>query len=138
MKQYTNYRVKEIEEYNDDGKEFHLRGNQTSKEDIADTGAVKLSFEAFKSWEKDNGQQLKPIGLQKFSYDQIFWLTHAQTFCAFERVSLTKSNIENKNYSPHKFRINGPLGNSAHFANSFNCNASSKMVNSDDKKCILW
>lgn len=139
MNQYTNYRVPEVEEYNEDGKEFHLRGNQTNKEDIADAGAVKLSYEAFKSWEKDNKDLLeKPIGLQNFTYDQIFWLTHAQTFCAFERASLTKSNIENTNYSPHKFRIIGPLSNSAHFAKSFNCDSSSKMVKPEEKKCILW
>lgn len=135
--QYSSYRVKEVEDAYG-GEQFHLNGAQTEKEDIADIGAVKIAFEAYKAWERENKHQNLPIGLQDYTFDQIFWISHAQTFCEFERPSRTKTRVENENYSPGRFRINGPISNSKYFAESFNCPETAKMVKHDDTKCLLW
>lgn len=86
INQYSSYRVKEVEEYFADENigVFHLNGNYTQKEDIADCGGVKLALKAFKTFEsKFPESQITPIGLQQYNPEQIFWLSFAQTFCRF-------------------------------------------------------
>lgn len=134
---YSNYRVTEVEiEVPDVKIPFLLRGNETIKEDTADMGAVKISYEAYKLWSTRNKQK-RPVGLQDFSLDQIFFIAHAQTFCAFERAIRTKTKVETSNYSIEKFRIVGPLSNSNDFARSFNCSPG-VMSKRDDAKCLIW
>lgn len=135
--QYSKFHVQEIEEEYQNGSVF-LRSNETIREDFADMGAVKLSYEAFKLWERDNPNQKLPIGLNDFSFDQIFWISHAQTFCSFERASTTKYHLEQGKYSSYRYRLLGPLGNSVEFAKSFKCDEKSNMVRKDDEKCLLW
>lgn len=84
--QYSSYRVKEIEEYYADENigEFHLNGNYTQKEDIADCGGIKLALYAFRKFEdKFPEAKITPIGLQDYDKDKLFWLSFAQTFCRF-------------------------------------------------------
>lgn len=136
MDQYSSYRVKEVEEYL--GKPFHLNGTATIREDFADTGAVKLSYDAFKIWLKKHPEQKIPIGLNDLTFDKIFWIAHGQTFCAYERATTTEYKVKDGKYSIDRFRVNGPLSNSKEFQSSFNCKDGSKMVRADDKKCLLW
>jgi neprilysin len=85
INQYSQYRVEDIEEYFDDVEEFHLNGNLTQKEDIADCGGVKLALRAFKKFEKREPELNKlPIGLQNFNNEKLFWLSFAQFFCRFD------------------------------------------------------
>lgn len=91
INQYSSYRVTEVEEYYADEEyrfnldpngEFHLDGNFTQKEDIADCGGVKLALNAYLAFEdKFPEAKVTPIGLQEFDKDKLFWLSFAQTFC---------------------------------------------------------
>lgn len=86
INQYSSYRVTEVEEYFADEKigKFHLDGNFTQKEDIADCGGVKLSLHAFKKFADEFPEsKVIPIGLQDFDQNKIFFLSYAQTFCRF-------------------------------------------------------
>lgn len=86
INQYSNYRVKEIEEYFG-LDEFHLNGNFTQKEDIADCGGVKLALRAYKNFERKEPEQSRiPIGLQDFTSEKLFWLSFAQFFCRSELI----------------------------------------------------
>ena len=80
--QYNNYHVAEVER--DYGlTDFTIDGTLTLKENIADCGGVKLSYNTFKKWEMKE-KPLTPIALEDFSNDQIFWISFAQTFCSIE------------------------------------------------------
>lgn len=136
MDQYSSYNVPEVEEYL--GKPFHLNGTATIREDFADMGAVKLSYDAFKTWLSRHPEQKIPIGLNDFTFEQIFWISHGQTFCAYERATTTESRVREGKYSVERYRVLGPLSNSKEFQKSFNCRDDSKMVRADDKKCLLW
>lgn len=135
--QYSSYRVKEVEE-EFDIPIFNLNGNSTLKEDFADTGAVRVAYEAYKTYEANNKLSPLPIGLNHYTPDQLFWIACAQTFCAFERPSKTRTKVQTLNYSPERFRIIGPFSNSNYFATVFNCSKTSTMVKPDNKKCLLW
>lgn len=79
--QYSNYRVREVEQY-ENIAEFHLNGNFTQKEDVADCGGVKLALNAYRKFaEQFPEAKVTPIGLQQYDPDQLFWLSFAQTFC---------------------------------------------------------
>lgn len=133
--QYSSYRVPEIESYFNIA-EFHLNGNFSQKEDIADNGGVKLSYRAYRNWLKDNDIKQSSIGLHKFTTDKLFFIVYAQTFCSSERPTQSKNKVESGKYSLERFRVNGPLSNLPEFERAFNCSASSKMVR--NIKCNLW
>lgn len=101
VNQYSSYRVKEVEEYYSDENigEFHLNGNFTQKEDIADCGGVKLSLNAFRKFENKYPEaKVTPIGLQAYDKDKLFWISFAQTFCRFEiRILGTIQSEDKKN-----------------------------------------
>lgn len=84
INQYNNYHVAEVEQAF--GINFTINGNFTIKENIADCGGVKLAYKAYKKWSKENGSQQLPLGLNKLTNDQIFWVSFAQTFCSVERA----------------------------------------------------
>lgn len=131
--------MKEVEEEYKNVGEFHLNGNATLKEDFADTGAVKLAFEAYRAWMlNDPTPEPLPIGLSAFTHEKLFWISHAQTFCSSERPAKSRNRVETGRYSLERFRVNGPLSNSDYFAATFNCSESTKMVKQDANKCLLW
>jgi len=87
--QYTNYRVKEIEEFEleqfGNDAPFHLNGNFTQKEDIADCGGIKLALNAYKRYEKKfPNAKIRPIGLDDYDKQQLFWISFAQTYCRLD------------------------------------------------------
>lgn len=97
--QYSSYHVEEVEEllWNTEGinKTFNLRGNMTKKEDIADNGGVKLSFNAYHKFvDEFPALNLIPIGLQNFTQNELFFISYAQTFC---RLKIFTSNKKEKN-----------------------------------------
>lgn len=139
VNQYSNYRVKEVEEYYaDEGiREFHLNGNFTQKEDIADCGGVKLSLNAFRKFEEKFPEAgITPVGLQEYNKDKLFWLSFAQTFCSIERPPRMKGKVESDNHSLDRFRVIGALSNMKEFAEAFNCPEGSRM--NPKQKCAVW
>lgn len=80
--QYNNYHV-EVVERDFELTNFTINGTLTLKENIADCGGVKLAYNAFKKW-SEIGEQLKPVGMENYSNEQIFWISFAQTYCSIE------------------------------------------------------
>ena len=80
--QYNKYRIVREDLYVTIN--FSTDGTATLKENIADCGGVKLAYNAYTKWSQ-NTKQIKAIGLDHFSNEQIFWLSFAQTFCSVER-----------------------------------------------------
>jgi Peptidase family M13 len=79
--QYSQYRVAEVEKYVTEGKPFFLRGDRTKKEDVADCGGIRLSYKAYKKYQKQYPDEADaiPVGLGRYTGDQLFWLSFAQT-----------------------------------------------------------
>lgn len=82
--QYNKYTIDREDQYVQ--IDYKTDGNITLKENVADCGGVKLAYNAYKKWSK-NANQIKPIGLDRFTNEQIFWLSFAQTYCSVERPS---------------------------------------------------
>lgn len=134
--QYSKFRVPEIEEFFKIN-EFHLNGNLTQKEDIADCGGVKLALRAFRNFSsKVRHSRDSPVGFENFSQEQLFYLSFAQTFCSVERPAKMKNNVETDVHSLNRFRVLGPLSNMLEFATAWHCPAGSLM--NPLKKCAVW
>lgn len=112
-----------------------LNGLQTLGENIADNGAIKQAFEAYKEWVKRNGEEPQ-LPAVNFTNEQLFFISAAQVDCgaALEPVALKK--IEQATHTLEHWRVIGEMSNSKEFAKAFNCPLGSKM--NPQKKCSIW
>ncbi|KAF9291208.1 hypothetical protein BGZ68_004728 [Mortierella alpina] len=134
--QYSNFTVKDPE-----GRENHVNGKLTLGENLADNGGLKKSFEAwharFKSDPKGNKYKnhLLP-GLDKYSREQLFYMAFARVWCSQRRPASAIEALRTDVHAPAKWRVNGAVQNSPHFAEVFGCKERSPM--NPDTKCDLW
>ncbi|CAO1337140.1 unnamed protein product [Diamesa serratosioi] len=131
--QYNKYRINRVDNYV--RINFTTNGKATLKENIADCGGVKLSYNTYKNWSL-NTQQKKAIGLDGFSNEQIFWISFAQTFCSVERTTVLNNKDLKSIYALNRFRVIGPTSNMKEFANDFNCPDGSPM--NPAKRCAVF
>lgn len=114
---------------------FQLNGIHTQGENIADNGATKQSYRAYKRWVNKNRPELKLPGLP-YTPEQLFWIASAQIWCAYDRTEFLKVKIRTDSHALEHFRVIGAFGNNADFARDFICPAGSPM--NPKKKCEVW
>jgi predicted metalloendopeptidase len=77
-----------IEQYSgfqDPQTSLHLNGERTVIENFADNAGIGMAYRAYRKWnEKFNGKRQNLIGLD-FTWDQLFWISMAQTWCGVYR-----------------------------------------------------
>lgn len=112
-----------------------MNGVHTQGENIADNGATKQSYRAYKRWEKLHGKETKLPGLP-YSTEQMFWISAAQIWCAYDRPEFMKVKIRTDSHALEQFRVIGSLGNNDDFARDFNCPVGSPM--NPTNKCEVW
>lgn len=112
-----------------------LNGIHTQGENIADNGATKQAYSAYKRWVKKNGPELKLPGLS-YTPEQLFWIASAQIWCAHDRTEFLKVKIRTDSHALEHFRVVGAFGNNADFAKDFQCPLGSPM--NPVKKCEVW
>jgi len=125
VNQYNNYQV--FGEYID--------GKQTLNENIADNGGVKLAYDAYQSWVKDNGKEGRLPGLD-FSVDQLFFIGFAMPWCSVYKKQAALFQLKSDPHSYPKYRVLGPLSNFKKFADAFSCKSGSRM--NPYTKCSVW
>jgi endothelin-converting enzyme len=115
VEQYSKYSITD-----DEGKPMHVNGKLTLRENIADAGGVSASFAA---WKKRNDQKQNPglPGLERFTNEQLFFMSFAGRRCSKTRPAQAVKNILTDAHSPNEWRIIGTLQNSAPFKEAFNC-----------------
>uniref|UniRef100_A0A7N8YEZ4 Neprilysin n=1 Tax=Mastacembelus armatus TaxID=205130 RepID=A0A7N8YEZ4_9TELE len=114
---------------------YHLNGNNTLGENIADNGGIRQAYKAYKNYVKKHGEEPPLPGID-LSHDQIFFLNFAQVWCGKYRPEQAVNSVKVNVHSPGKFRVLGTLQNFPEFAKAFNCNKSSYMV--PDHICRVW
>jgi endothelin-converting enzyme/putative endopeptidase len=110
--------------------DVHVNGKLTLGENLADLGGLKLSFEAWKK--ASNGAR----GNQKYTDEQQFFYGFAQSWCTADRKEFLRMLAQTNPHSPSRFRVNGPISNSASFQEAFQCKAGSPMVRAE--RCEVW
>jgi putative endopeptidase len=121
----------------------HVNGNLTLGENIADNGGVKTAYKAFQNHLHPKAASLgraRPARqsrmMSELTEDQLFFLSYGQVWCAKATDDFKRLRVKTDVHSPPRFRVLGPLQNSAEFAAAFQCKAGSPM--NPTAKCELW
>ncbi|XP_064470468.1 neprilysin-1-like isoform X2 [Ornithodoros turicata] len=115
-----------------------LNGENTQGENIADNGGLREAFRAHRVAIAKGGGVSAPAlpGLQKYTSDQLFFMSMALVWCTNYRTEELKHLMQYDPHSPGKYRVNIPMGNFDEFSKAFDCPATSRMNLRD--KCVLW
>ncbi|XP_054717472.1 neprilysin-1-like [Uloborus diversus] len=114
-------------------------GKFTLAENIADNGAIRNAFKAFKLHlalsDEYVGNRKRLPGLSA-SPEQLFFLGYASVWCGNITAEYAAWMKVLDNHSPNKLRVNVPLANFKEFARAFKCIPGTPM--NPKHKCILW
>ncbi len=112
-----------------------LNGRLTLGENLADLGGLKLAFAAYQASRAGKSPEPKVAG---FTPEQAFFLGFAQTWCTAVRPEFARVRALTDPHSPPRWRVNGPLSNSAAFRQAFSCRDGSRMIRSGADQCEVW
>ena len=115
---------------------LQINGIISQGENIADNGGVRESFRAYRNYVRERGAEPRLPGLEKYSPEQLFFLSYANMWCSKQTRESLQQQILNGPHSPAQYRVIGPLSNSADFAQQFNCPIGSEM--NRPQKCVIW
>lgn len=120
-----------------------MNGNTTKNENMADLGGIKIAYKAYKHWHEkkfqnslDDIEEPRIPGFEKYSNDQMFWISFARTFCEHQDRDSLKDAIMNDTHTINEFRIIGSFSNLPEFSDDFSCSSYSNMK--PTKKCTIW
>ncbi|KDO20797.1 hypothetical protein SPRG_13613 [Saprolegnia parasitica CBS 223.65] len=102
-------------------------GRLTLGENIADNGGLKLAYLAYAA------TQARPISKAE---TKLYFTAFAQAWCEKRSDAYAELLLGLDPHSPGKWRVNGPLMNSALFAETFQCPVGSPM--NPPHKCVVW
>ncbi|KAL5491633.1 hypothetical protein EMCRGX_G016962 [Ephydatia muelleri] len=123
-KQYSGYEV----------FGFHINGNLTLGENIADNGGLVTSYQAYTNAIQGVVQQSLP-GVP-FTPEQLFFIGFSQVWCSLFTPEYIQKLVLTNPHSPGWYRVIGTLQNSEAFSKAFNCPANTFM--NPSSKCDLW
>lgn len=108
----------------------------TQGENIADNGGLRATLRAYRTYVTSYGAEPSVTGLEKFTAEQIMFLSFANNWCGVETPEEAEDQVLTDPHSNYRFRVNGPLSNNEDFAREFKCAAGTPMNRSN--KCVLW
>jgi predicted metalloendopeptidase len=132
VNQYTKYTM-----IDPAGNPQNLNGLLTLGENLADNGIMR-SYEAYKMEVRNdrNANNQRLPGLTQYDNDQLFYLAFGQIWCNAVTPAQAIVRLRTDPHSPGKYRVNGVVANSPHFANVYKCPKNAKM--NPQNKCLLW
>jgi len=115
-------------------KGFHINGNATQGENIADLGGIVLGLEAFKKTE----QYKKGEMIEGLTPVQRYFLGYALGWLGHEREEILRNQVMTDVHSPAKYRVNGPFADVGEFYTAFNVKPGDKMYRADSLRVRIW
>nr|W4VS99.1 RecName: Full=Neprilysin-1; Flags: Precursor [Trittame loki] len=131
---------KQYSSYLEPTTNMHLNGNNTVGENIADNGAVRNAFIAYKMHllhsQNNHVMRKKTLPGLSATAEQLFFLGYSTMWCGAERKESLEWSIQYDSHTPSEFRAVVPLTNSRSFAEAFGCASGTPM--NPTHKCLLW
>nr|CAD7423024.1 unnamed protein product [Timema monikensis] len=115
---YSSYRVEEVDTY--------VNGRLTLGENIADNGGVREAFRAYKRYLNRNGHEPMLPGLEKYSHEQLFFMSFTNVWCESWSETSLRWALEDE-HAPNHIRVSGVLSNSEDFSDTWRCPVGSNM-----------
>lgn len=113
---------------------LHLDGKRVLGEALGDLAGMRLSFRALRKWMLDHPA---PV-IDGFTPEQQFFISWGQFRGASESLELQRRMAKTDPHPTAKYRVIGPLSNSAEFQEAFACKEGSSMVRSKQQRCGAW
>jgi putative endopeptidase len=115
-------------------KGYHINGEATQGENIADLGGILLGIDAFKKTDEYKKGE-KVAGLTPM---QRFFLGYATGWLYHQREELLRSRLLTDVHSPAKYRVIGPFSDVDEFYTTFNVKPGDKMYRPDSLRAKIW
>ncbi|KAK0396478.1 hypothetical protein QR680_001731 [Steinernema hermaphroditum] len=117
-----------------------VNGEQTARENIADNGGIRAAYAAMlKELRRRHLDRRHKITLDRvgnFTFEQLFFISHAFTWCGSVRPEALIDQVLNDNHTPDKYRVNIVMANFPEFFSAFQCPTTSAMrLNAT---CAIW
>ncbi|XP_011497501.1 PREDICTED: neprilysin-like [Ceratosolen solmsi marchali] len=126
INQFDNYYIADPF---DSGRRVYVDGERSAMENIADSAAIKIAFQAY--YERSRKQDISSI-----QDDENFFTSFASLLCRpeLEEFYLSRFNLALRTLP--QFRIIGSLSNTNEFAKTFSCLSGDRM--NPKRKCNFW
>ena len=112
----------------------HHEGKRVLSEAIGDLAGVRIAY-----WALEKSMMSHPVpAIGGFTPEQQFFIAWGQTTGAAMRIEAQRKLVSGDPHPVPKFRVIGPLSNSAEFQRAFSCKAGAEMVRPPEKKCAVW
>ncbi|KAJ2989032.1 hypothetical protein NUW58_g3674 [Xylaria curta] len=108
----------------------YVSGELTLPENIADTGGLVTSYDAWRKLDDGNPQRGLP-GLEQFTRDQLFFIAFGQTWCSRLTAEQVAASVTTDTHAPSFARTRVTAQNSGAFREAFNCKQK-------EPTCELW
>ena len=115
-------------------KGYHINGEATQGENIADLGGIVLGLDAFKKTE----QYKKGEKINGLTPVQRFFLGYALGWLSHTREEQLRNRLLTDVHSPAKYRVNGPFMDVDEFYSAFNIKPGSPMYRADSLRVRIW
>jgi putative endopeptidase len=135
-KQFKALTGKLVQQYNgySMGPGMKVNGNLTLGENIADLGGLNIAYDALQTATAGKPDE-KIDGLTR---DQRFFYGWATAWRSAQREQTIKVQLASDPHSPARIRANGTPTNLPAFAAAFGCKDGDPMVNSGEKRVVIW
>jgi putative endopeptidase len=134
FKALTGKLVEQYSAYTAPGLSEKVNGNLTLGENIADLGGINIAYDAFRNAVAGKTD----AKIDGMSRDQRFFMGFASAWREKYTPELTKLIVASDPHSPDAVRANGTPTNVEAFAKAFGCKEGDPMVNTGDKKVVIW
>ncbi|HUL03977.1 MAG TPA: M13 family metallopeptidase [Gemmatimonadales bacterium] len=114
---------------------FHVNGELTLGENLADLGGLEIAYDAF---QRSLAGKPRPPAIDGFTPEQRFFLGFAQGWRSLMRPETLKVRTLTNPHSPPQWRVNGSVSFSPEFARAFSCHAGDAMARPDSLGPAVW
>ncbi len=114
---------------------LNVNGALTIGENIADLGGLTLAYHALEMAYEGKD---KPADIDGFNYKQRVFLGWANVWKNNIKDEALLTRIKSDSHSPGRFRVNGTLANMIEFQEAFSCKDEDPMINSGEKRAVIW
>ncbi len=113
---------------------FHINGELTEGENLADNGGLAISYAAFKKTPQGKSDSL----INGLTPDQRFFLSAAQVWRIKSRDENLRTQVLNNPHSTPMYRVNGPVSNIPAFYKAFHVQPTDPMYRADSIRVNVW
>jgi endothelin-converting enzyme/putative endopeptidase len=113
----------------------HHNGKLVLGESIGDLGGVTIAYRAY---EKSLAGKPRPADIDGFTPEQQFFIAWGQFRGDEIRIEQQRTMMQVDPHPVAKYRVVGPLANTAAFEKAFQCKDDSAMMRPLDKRCQIW